>query len=779
MKNKKRLILVLLVGFLLLINTGIMSATNISTKPLAKEKKHNINYVEGEIIVGLKNKVSFTQSKSLVQSYGGKNILQRLEKINTIVVEVDKGKEHEFIDKISRDHNVRYAELNGFMDACDKTPNDPKWDEQWGPKSINCGTAWEENSIGNRDILIAIVDTGIDYNHEDLKENYVALGYDWVNNDDKPMDDNGHGTHCAGIAAAVMDNNIGIAGVAQASIMAEKVLNGFGRGSYTSIAKGITHAVDAGADIISMSLGSSSSSLAIQDACQYAWDNNVVIVAATGNEGSSVKYPAAYDTVIAVGAINSRIQVTSWSNYGPETELIAPGDKILSTYPGDKYKHMSGTSMATPHVAGVAALVKSMGYKSNSEIREILRKTAIDLGPLGWDKKNGYGLVDASLKGLGVGGKKPLYVAIHRIEELDPIDPPGSDKPEWYYDIKVESDKEELTHYNFNLNTIPKMLMNSTYWENEWLSEDSWDINSMHVFYVYDEQYINIKLTLKDRDIFFHDTADISSSPDGKTLCLRYDLINQVIVENQSDKVYVDDGWFVADGELDGNSDDEDDARIWFVIANTGYNSPLINDIVFQGNLVKKPINFIAAVDGGSKPYKYLWNFGDGDSSSDIEPAHIYKNPGLYAVTLAVIDSNNIASNVFSKLIEIISDEKPSIVQIDGDQNVKVGEDSEYNVLGVDPNKLEIQYGLDWNGDEIIDEWTDYYPSGKIITVSHSWDTEGLYTFKVKARNERGVEGDFKSFSIIVPVSRNFLFSYLSEILSEKIPILTKILKYR
>ena len=231
MKNKKRLILVLLVGFLLLINTGIMSATNISTKPLAKEKKHNINYVEGEIIVGLKNKVSFTQSKSLVQSYGGKNILQRLEKINTIVVEVDKGKEHEFIDKICRDHNVRYAELNGFMDACDKTPNDPKWDEQWGPKSINCGTAWEENSIGSRDILIAIVDTGIDYNHEDLKENYVALGYDWVNNDDDPMDDNGHGTHCAGIAAAVMDNNIGIAGVAQASIMAEKVLNGFGRGS--------------------------------------------------------------------------------------------------------------------------------------------------------------------------------------------------------------------------------------------------------------------------------------------------------------------------------------------------------------------------------------------------------------------------------------------------------------------------------------------------------------------------------------------------------------------
>ena len=777
MRTKKRFILILLVSFILLINTGIITATNIPKKSIITKEKHNIKFVEGQVIVGFKEKQSFVKSRTLVQLYGGKTVLQRLEKINAIVVQVDKGKEQEFIDRIRSDPNIKYAELNGFVDACDKTPNDPKWDEQWGPKSINCETAWEKNGIGNKDVLIAIVDSGIDYTHEDLKDNYVPLGCDWVYHDNNPMDDNGHGTHCAGIAAAVMDNNIGIAGVAQVSIMAEKVLNSFGRGSYSTIAKGITHAVDAGADIISMSLGSQTGSLTIKNACQYAWDNNVVIIASTGNEGSSVKYPAAYDTVIAVGAVDSKIRVTPWSNYGPEVELVAPGNKIISTYPNNEYKYLSGTSMATPHVAGVAALVKSMGYKSNSEIREMLRKTAIDLGPIGWDEKTGYGLVDASLRGLGAGGKKPVYIAIHKIKELDPIDPSGSDEPEWYYDIKVESNNTELTHYNFNLNTIPKILMDSTYWENEWLSNNSWDINSIHVFYVYDERYINIKITLKDRDIFFHDTADISSNPERKTLKLCYDLIDHVIIKNQSDKTYEDDGWFVADGELDGNNGDEDDAKIWFIIANTDNEQPVINNVVLQGNLVEKPITFVAEVNGGVKPYKYLWNFGDGATSSDINPTHVYKNPGLYAVTLAVIDSNNIASNVFSKLIEIISDEKPSIVQIDGDQNVKVGEDSEYNILGVDPNKLEIQYGLDWDGDEIIDEWTEYYSSGKSITVSHSWDTEGLYTFKVKARNERGVEGDFKSFSIIVPVSRNYLFSYLSERLSERFPFLTKILE--
>ena len=148
-------------------------------------------------------------------------------------------------------------------------PNDTYYSYQWGLPAIKADKAWDIEK-GNKSVKIAIVDTGIDYTHEDIASNYVSGGYDWVNGDTDPLDDNGHGTHCAGIAAAVIDNGKGIAGVAQVSIMAEKVLNSYGYGSDWNVARGIVHATKSGANVISMSLGSSSFSRILQKACLYA-----------------------------------------------------------------------------------------------------------------------------------------------------------------------------------------------------------------------------------------------------------------------------------------------------------------------------------------------------------------------------------------------------------------------------------------------------------------------------------------------------------------------------
>jgi len=289
---------------------------------------------------------------------------------------------------------IRYIEPD-YIATAFFTPDDPMFSQQYGPQSIRAPQAWDMQ-MGNEGTIVAVVDTGVDYYHEDLYGRVIP-GYDYVNNDSDPMDDQGHGTHCAGIVGATTNNGIGIAGVAQVTIMAVKVLDSQGSGYYSWIANGIRYAVDNGADVISMSLGGPSDSQVMKDACDYAWNNGVLVVAAAGNDyGGAVSYPAKYESVMAVSAIDSKDNLAYYSNVGPEIEVCAPGSSVLSTYVGNQYKSLSGTSMACPHVAGVAGLVLSQNpYLSNVDVRNILCDTAIDLGSYGWDTSYGYGKVNA------------------------------------------------------------------------------------------------------------------------------------------------------------------------------------------------------------------------------------------------------------------------------------------------------------------------------------------------------------------------------------------------
>jgi len=388
-KENKREI-VIFAAMILMFSVVLVSAasnTGVSEGEIQGEA------IPGEVIVGFKGAITGSAAQeSLITRHGGE-ILDKEPALNCVLVRAKDV--HTFIRNIMREEMVDYAEPNYIVRAT-YMPNDPYYSHQWGLPAIKADKAWDIEK-GNKSVKIAIVDTGIDYTHEDIAPNYVSGGYDWVNGDTDPLDDNGHGTHCAGIAAAVIDNGKGIAGVAQVSIMAEKVLNRYGYGSDWNVARGIVHATQSGANVISMSLGSSSFSRTLQKACLYAWRNGCILVAAAGNDGArSISYPARFKTVICVGSIDQSNSRSSFSNYGPQMELVAPGEYILSTYPGDMYVYMSGTSMATPFVAGVAALVWSQNPSlCNQKVRIILAKTADDLGKTGWDIEYGFGRVDA------------------------------------------------------------------------------------------------------------------------------------------------------------------------------------------------------------------------------------------------------------------------------------------------------------------------------------------------------------------------------------------------
>lgn len=356
-----------------------------------KEAKNNTGKKDKQKVV-VKYKSDKKPKKDHIEELKGKEV-KDIKKLETVVVEVDDAEK--FINEIKKDSDVLSVNKAVAYQSL-LTPTDTFYPQQWNMENINAEGAWDK-SVGTG-ITIAVIDTGVDYLHPDLDDN-VILGYDWVNNDNDPMDDNGHGTHVAGIAAAEL-NGMGVVGTANgAKILAIKVLDSAGSGYDYNVASAIIEAADSGVDIISLSLGGGYSQV-IEDSCNYAYDSGVLIVAAAGNNGGSVLYPAALDTVIAVSSVNSDNTISSFSSRGLEIELCAPGggDRLIySTYPGSGYAWAAGTSMAAPHVSGVAALLKSIHPDwTNVDIRNYMLSTARDLGTPGRDGLYGYGLIDAS-----------------------------------------------------------------------------------------------------------------------------------------------------------------------------------------------------------------------------------------------------------------------------------------------------------------------------------------------------------------------------------------------
>jgi len=287
--------------------------------------------------------------------------------------------------------------LNLKIIATASSVNDPFISEQWGWYRINADKAYEAGYNGSG-IIVAVLDTGVDEDHPDLQANIID-GWNFVDNNDNVTDLDGHGTMVTGIIAAVANNGIGIAGVAcGVSIMPLKVLSSSG-GSWIDLDRAIIRAADNGAKIIVMSLGGKYSllSLATEAAIEYAYRKGCILVAAAGNDNTSEPfYPAAYEEVIAVSAIDLDDEKADFSNYGNYINFCAPGVDILSTWKDGNYAYGSGTSFAVPFVAGVIALLLSKHPElSNEDVIATLQFQAEDLGEEGWDPYYGWGLIDA------------------------------------------------------------------------------------------------------------------------------------------------------------------------------------------------------------------------------------------------------------------------------------------------------------------------------------------------------------------------------------------------
>jgi subtilisin family serine protease len=269
----------------------------------------------------------------------------------------------------------------------------------YGQHLLGVASAWSVTK-GSGDTIIAIVDSGINPQHPEFAGRIVA-GYDFINNDDDATDDHGHGTHVAGIAAAGL-NGIGTVGVCpECMLMPVKVLNQRNGGTWGSVSKGILFAVDHGADVINLSLGATITSTTLISSIQYALNHNVVVVAAAGNMASSTPfYPAAVPGVIGVSGTDSNDEHWQISNFGDFIDVAAPSVSIYSSYYDlintSGYAYMSGTSMASPFVSGLAGLILSRNPDLTvEEVTDLIRQTAVDLGDAGRDQYYGYGRVDA------------------------------------------------------------------------------------------------------------------------------------------------------------------------------------------------------------------------------------------------------------------------------------------------------------------------------------------------------------------------------------------------
>jgi thermitase len=344
------------------------------------------DFLPEQILVKFKPDVALPEAAQIHRQLGGQ-VKETIPGIGVQVVKVPKGQEKAKAKAYSANPRVEYAEPD-FVAQALGTPNDPGFGNQWGMVKVQAPEAWDVTT-GSPDVTIAILDTGVDLDHPDLASKIVAN----INFSSSPTVDDvdGHGTHVAGIAGALTNNGIGVAGLGySAAIMNVKVLGDTGSGAYSAIASGITWATDNGAKIINMSLSGSSASSTLEAAVNYAWNKGVVVVAAAGNDGDSApEYPAYYTNCIAVAATDLMDKLPSWSNRGDWVDLAAPGNSIYATLRDGTYGYKSGTSMASPHVAGLAALVFTVVTDSNGngrlndEVRSRIEGTCDDIGVAG------------------------------------------------------------------------------------------------------------------------------------------------------------------------------------------------------------------------------------------------------------------------------------------------------------------------------------------------------------------------------------------------------------
>jgi subtilisin family serine protease len=389
-----------------------------------------------ELISGKKN--SLLKPNDIIVNHFAKGMARNIEKLARIVKLTFQSKQQAEIFSLEAagDPSIEYIQQE-IVYKIDYTPKDPLISEQWALNKIQAFDAWDITT-GSDTVLIGIIDTGIDFDHVDLlnqifynngemgtdafgrdkrtnniddDENgfvddymgwdftdrvgfpFDSTGGDYLGWDNNPDDEHGHGTYIAGIAAASIDNNSGIAGIAPGSRLINiRAFDPNGYGEEDDVAAALLYALKMGAKVINMSFGDNAFSYVLRDIIRYAYAEGVVLVGSSGNSGSSdPHYPSGYSEVICVGNSTSDDFVAGSSNYGSTLDIVAPGSLIMTTALNNDYAQISGTSASAPYVAGAAALILSKSNFSNDEVKQILKSTTDDIGSPGWDSRSGAG----------------------------------------------------------------------------------------------------------------------------------------------------------------------------------------------------------------------------------------------------------------------------------------------------------------------------------------------------------------------------------------------------
>jgi thermitase len=356
------------------------------------QAKQPSQWVDGELLVGLRAGVGPGRAQALYRGHGA-TVVEEIGQIRIVRLRVPAPAQDAIAESLARWPEVKFVEKNYIFDPV-LAPNDPQYGEQWHLPKILAPQAWDLTQ-GDANVVIAIVDSGVDPYHPDFAGKLVP-GYNTYSNSANTADQYGHGTEVAGAAGAASDNGLGIASIAgQSPIMPIRVTDATGRATSASIANGLVWAADHGASVLNLSFNGVAGNATIRTAAEYAFNHGALVVAAAGN-CACVDPTAENPYVLSVSATDESDGVAYFSSTGPYVDVAAPGSNILTTAMGGLYLAESGTSLASPIVAGVAALMFSANPAlTPAEVTQLIESTTIDLGAVGYDSAFGYGRIDA------------------------------------------------------------------------------------------------------------------------------------------------------------------------------------------------------------------------------------------------------------------------------------------------------------------------------------------------------------------------------------------------
>lgn len=373
-------------------------STEIEAERLIQAESILANEKETEILVQYK---PGSRDKRSLSSTDGSLLVKKTVSTGPdilIVTPQDGVDSSSVIEKIRKDSSVIRIEKN-IKRKLHTIPNDPGYVDQWGLKTIRAEKAWTNMSPSKKSIIVAVIDSGVELSHSDLQDKVIPGGYNFILGSDYIYDENGHGTVVSGIIAAKTNNGLGIAGVVgtvDVRILPLQVANYAGDSYLSDVIRAIDYAIAKGADVINLSLGSNSYSAVENDAVQRAIQAGVTVIASAGNDGNSLySFPASYDNVISVGAIDRTEQVSNFSNFNDKVTVVAPGEDIYSCSLYNSYSNHSGTSFSAPMVTGIAAVLRAIEPSIQpKEVKHILETSAQDRGEIGWDYRYGYGIAN-------------------------------------------------------------------------------------------------------------------------------------------------------------------------------------------------------------------------------------------------------------------------------------------------------------------------------------------------------------------------------------------------